>query len=254
MDYKGDLIFGRNPVREALLAGRPLNRLLLARGIVPRVHQELFALARERGVPVQSVERSFLDRLTGGQAHQGVAAYVAEQAYVDVEDLLRGREKPLIVVANEIQDPHNLGAILRTAEAAGVDGVVIPSRRAAGLTGAVAKAAAGAASLVPVARVTNIARTLRYFKEKGLWVIGADAAAPTLFWDADLKGPLALVIGGEAAGLGRLVREECDLLVRLPMLGRLNSLNASVAAALLIYEALRQRRGVDTAHPEKGCE
>lgn len=158
------------------------------------------------------------------------------------------------MVANEIQDPHNLGAILRTAEAAGVDGVVIPSRRAVALTGAVAKAAAGAASLVPVARVTNIARTLRYFKEKGLWVVGADAAAPTLFWEADLKGPLALVIGGEAAGLGRLVREECDLLVRLPMLGRLNSLNASVAAALLIYEVLRQRRNAEAPKPGKECE
>jgi len=249
-----DLIFGRNPVREALRAGRPLNRLLLARGITPRVYHELAALAGERGVPVHSVERSALDRLTGGRAHQGVAAYVAGHAYVDVEDLLLGRDQPLIVVANEIQDPHNLGAILRTAEAAGVDGVVIPARRAAALTGAVAKAAAGAASLVPVARVTNIARTLRFFKEKGLWVAGADAAAPTLLWEADLKGPLVLVIGGEAAGLGRVVREECDLLVRLPMHGRLNSLNASVAAALLIYEVLRQRREAGSAHPEKGCE
>ncbi|MDI6709799.1 MAG: 23S rRNA (guanosine(2251)-2'-O)-methyltransferase RlmB [Thermoanaerobacterales bacterium] len=242
MEDKGDLIFGRNPVREALRGGRPLNRLLLARGITPRVYQELVTLAREQGVPVQSVERAFLDRLTGGQAHQGVAAYPAEQAYVDVEDLLLGREKPFILVANEIQDPHNLGAILRTAEAANVDGVVIPVRRAAALTGTVAKAAAGAAAYVPVARVTNIARTLRWFKDQGLWIVGADAAASTLFWDADLAGPLALVIGGEAAGLGRVVREECDLLVRLPMLGRINSLNASVAAALLMYEVLRQRR------------
>lgn len=245
MDEKGgDLIFGRNPVREALRSGQPLNKLLLARGITPRVHQELAALAREQGVPVQSVERAVLDRMFGGQTHQGVAAYLSEQGYVEIEDLLAGRENPFILVANGIQDPHNLGAILRTAEAAGVDGVVIPARRAAALTGTVAKAAAGAAAYVPVARVTNIARTLRDLKERGLWVVGADAAAPTVYWEIDLKGPLALVIGGEAAGLGRVVREECDLLARLPMHGRINSLNASVAAALLIYEVIRQRTGL----------
>jgi 23S rRNA (guanosine2251-2'-O)-methyltransferase len=238
-----DVIFGRHAVREALRAGQPLNKIILACGITPPVRRELVALARRRGVPVQEVARARLDALVPGAKHQGVLALAAGQAYVEVEDLLAAGDPPLILVLNEIQDPHNLGAILRTAEAAGCAGVVIPARRAAGITPAVVKASAGAAIHLRVARVANIAYTLRYFKENGLWVVGADPEGEELYWEADLQGPLALVIGGEDRGLGRVVRGECDYLVRLPMFGRVGSLNASVAAALLVYEAVRQRSG-----------
>ncbi|MBE0466916.1 MAG: 23S rRNA (guanosine(2251)-2'-O)-methyltransferase RlmB [Candidatus Desulforudis sp.] len=242
-DLLSNVICGRNAVREALRAGRPLNKVILARGMTPSVRHELVSLARNRGVPVQEADRTRLDALAPGAAHQGVVAVAAEQAYVGVEDLLATDAAPLVLVLNEIQDPHNLGAVLRTAEAAGCAGAVIPARRAAGITAAVAKASAGAVNYIRVARVDNIARALRYFKDKGLWVVGADPAGEQVYWDADLKGPLALVIGGEDRGLGRVVRNECDFLVRLPMFGRVGSLNASVAAALLIYEVVRQRSG-----------
>lgn len=237
-----EIIFGRNAVREALLAGQPINKLVLARGIAPRIRRDIIALARREGVPVSEADRARLDVLTSGAAHQGMVAFIAEHAYVSVEELLEGADAvPLILVLNGIQDPHNLGAILRTAEAAGCTGAVIPARRAVGITPAVVKASAGAVSYVPVARVANIARTLRYLKDRGLWVVGADPEGKEVYWDADMKGPLALVIGGEDKGLGRVVRDECDFLVRLPMFGRVGSLNASVAAALLMYEVLRQR-------------
>lgn len=240
------MIFGRNAVREALRAGRPLNKLILARGITPSVRRELVSLARCLGVPVQEADRRRLDALAPGAAHQGVLALEAGRAYVEPDELLGAGDTPLILVLNEIQDPHNLGAILRTAEAAGCTGAVIPARRAVGITPAVIKASAGAAHHLPVARVTNIAQTLGYLKENGLWVVGADPESERLYWDADLRGPLALVIGGEDRGLGRLVRRECDDLVRLPMFGRVESLNAAVAAALLVYEAVRQRSGRKT--------
>ncbi|MDA8097417.1 MAG: 23S rRNA (guanosine(2251)-2'-O)-methyltransferase RlmB [Clostridia bacterium] len=240
-----EVIFGRNAVREALRAGTPLNKVILARGMAPQVRHEVLVLARRQGIPVQDADRARLDALAPGAAHQGILAVTAGQAYADVEELLPAGRTPLILVLNEIQDPHNLGAILRTGEAAGCTGAVIPARRAAGITPTVVKASAGAVNYFPVARVNNIARTLRYFKEQGLWVAGADPAGDQLYWDTDLKGPLALVIGGEDAGLGKVVREECDYLVRLPMAGRVGSLNASVAAALLIYEVLRQRRPAD---------
>lgn len=237
-----EIIFGRNAVREALLAGQPINKLVLARGIAPRIRRDIIALARREGVPVSEADRARLDVLTSGAAHQGMVAFIAEHAYVSVEELLEGADAvPLILVLNGIQDPHNLGAILRTAEAAGCTGAVIPARRAVGITPAVVKASAGAVSYVPVARVANIARTLRYLKDRGLWVAGADPEGKEVYWDADMKGPLVLVIGGEDKGLGRVVRDECDFLVRLPMFGRVGSLNASVAAALLMYEVLRQR-------------
>jgi 23S rRNA (guanosine2251-2'-O)-methyltransferase len=237
------MIFGRNAVREALRAGRPLNKIILAHGTRPPVRRELSALARHQSVPVQEVDRARLDALAPGASHQGIIALAAEQAYVEVEELLAGGGIRLIIVLNEIQDPHNLGAILRTAEAAGCAGAVIPARRAVGITPAVVKASAGAVSHLPVARVANIARALRYFKDHGWWVVGADPAGEKVYWEADLQGSLVLVIGGEDRGLGQVVRKECDYLVRLPMFGRVGSLNASVAAALLLYEAVRQRGG-----------
>lgn len=233
-------------MREALKSNRPINKIMIAgEGPLSGPLQEIFATARERNIPVQKVDRQRLNKFVSEAAHQGVIALVAAKEYVDVEDILAGvgpGEAPFLVLLDEIHDPHNLGAILRTADASGVHGVVIPRRRSAPLTPVVAKSSAGAIEYVPVARVANIAQTIESLKEKGLWIVGADVEGQELFWDARLDGPLALVIGGEDKGLGRLVKERCDILVRLPMSGRVNSLNASVAAALLAYEVVRQRR------------
>lgn len=237
-----NILLGLNPVREALKGGRPVDKVLLAQGDRSPRTAEIAGLAREKGVPVMKVDRARLDTLSGNARHQGVLAYVAAREYATVEEILRGAgDSPLLMLLDEINDPHNLGAVLRTAEAAGVNGVVIPRRRSVSLTPAVARVSAGAVEYVPVARVANLVQTIDMLKERGLWVVGADAGGPDLYWRARLDGPLALVVGGEDKGLGRLVREKCDLLVRLPMMGRINSLNASVAAALLMYEVLRQR-------------
>jgi len=240
-----DQIIGRNPVLEALRGGRSIHKLLVAQGASKGSVLEILGVARDRRIPVQEVTRQHLDTLTGAANHQGVVALAAAKEYVEVEDILRlAREKgedPFILILDEIEDPHNLGAILRTADAAGVHGVVIPKRRAVGLTTAVAKASAGAVEYVPVARVTNLAQTVEMLKEAGCWIAGSDAAAKQPVWEADLKGPLGIIIGGEGRGIGRLLREKCDYLVKFPMHGRVSSLNASVAAALICYEALRQR-------------
>ncbi|OPZ71911.1 MAG: putative TrmH family tRNA/rRNA methyltransferase [Firmicutes bacterium ADurb.Bin456] len=208
--------------------------------------QEIFNMARKESIPVQRVDRQRLDKFAPEAGHQGVVALVAAREYVEVMDILQAvppGEAPLLMLLDEIHDPHNLGAILRTAGAAGVHGVIIPRRRSAPLTQAVARSSAGAIEYVPVARVANLAMTMEDLKKKGLWIAGADPGGRELYWDARLEGPLALVIGGEDKGLGRLVKEKCDILVRFPMQGRINSLNASVAAALFAYEVLRQRRG-----------
>lgn len=235
------VIAGHHPVKEALLAGTPLNKIFYAAGQNAILH-DILTLARERGVPLVAVDRQKLQGMVPGVRHQGVVALVAPRSYVEVADILEraGKEDPLVLLLNEINDPHNLGAILRTADAAGVHGVVIPKRRAAPLTPAVARAAAGALEHVPVARVGNMVQTIKALKKAGLWVAGAHPAG-RLYWQADLSGPLALVVGGEDKGLGRLVEENCDFLVSIPMLGRVSSLNASVAAALLLYEVRRQR-------------
>lgn len=248
-----EYIAGRHAVREALLAGRPLNKLLVAKGIAGTYLSEIQRLARERGVPVQQVERVWLDSLVAGAAHQGVVAIAAVKGYATVEEILAAArpEEPFLILLNEVTDPRNLGAVLRTADAAGVHGVVIPRHRSCALTPAVAKAAAGAVEHVRVARVTNMARTIDYLKQQGIWVVGAESSAPHIYWDVRLTGPIALVIGGEDKGLGRLVREKCDQLVSLPMQGRVTSLNTSVAAALLAYEVLRQRRQVHGGIPHR---
>ncbi|KJS11624.1 MAG: RNA methyltransferase [Peptococcaceae bacterium BRH_c8a] len=238
-----DIIAGRNPVCEALRAGRPINKIYLARNLKPATFAEVSGLAREKQVPVQKVEKQLLDRMAEGALHQGIIASVAPYEYADLDDILAqlGEQVPLLVLLDGINDPHNLGAIIRSADAAGAHGVIIPRRRAASVTSVVARASAGAVEFVPVARVTNIAVTIDMLKERGFWVAGADLAAEQLLWDAPLDGPLAVVVGGEDKGISRLVREKCDLLVRLPMAGRVNSLNASVAAALVLFEAMRQR-------------
>ncbi|MCL5780058.1 MAG: 23S rRNA (guanosine(2251)-2'-O)-methyltransferase RlmB [Firmicutes bacterium] len=240
-----EIIAGRNPVREALRAGRPINKIMVAKGTGAGPLSEIINLAREKNIPIQMVERTNLDKLNPGAPHQGVVAYAAAKEYVEVEDILeiaRARgEDPFIVMLDEINDPHNLGAILRTVDAAGAHGVIIPQRRSVALTSTVAKASAGAVEYVPVARVTNLDQTIRQLKNQGIWVVGADMEGPQIHWKAKLTGPLLLVIGGEGKGIGRLIKERCDMLVRLPMAGRGESLNASVAAALLVYEVVRQR-------------
>mgnify|MGYP001198247797 FL=1 len=243
---EGEWLAGRHTVLEALRAGRPVHKIWIAEGASKQPLAAILQLAKEAGVPVQSVDRRRLDQAVPGIQHQGVAAQAAALEYADLEDVLAAAERkgdpPLLLLLDEIEDPHNLGSMLRTADAAGVHGVVIPRRRSAGLTAAVAKVSAGAAAYVPVARTANLAQTIDRLKESGIWVAGADASAEKEAFDADLTGPLALVIGNENRGLGRLVREKCDFLVRLPMLGRIQSLNASVAAGVLLYEIVRQRR------------
>jgi 23S rRNA (guanosine2251-2'-O)-methyltransferase len=245
-----DLIPGRRAVREAFRAGRPLRKVLVAKTAHGGSIREIVAEARARDVVVQFVDARRLDHLAGAVSHQGVVALTSAKPVVSVDEILaaaRARnEPPLVLVLDGVEDPANLGAIIRTAEGAGVHGIIIPRHRAAGLTPAVAKTSAGALEYLPVAQVTNIARTVDELKAAGLWVVGADPAAETLYHDARLTPPLALVLGGEGKGLGRLVREHCDSLVRLPMRGRVGSLNVAVAAGVLLYEVVRQLRARST--------
>jgi 23S rRNA (guanosine2251-2'-O)-methyltransferase len=249
-DRKGEWLVsgqieGRIPVLEALRAGREINKLLVAKGSREGTIREVFAVARDAGVIIQEVDRKRLDTLAEGRNHQGVIALVAAHDYVEVDEILSrakaAGEDPFLLVLDGIEDPQNLGSLLRTADAAGAHGIVIPERRAAGLTETVAKVSAGAIEYVPVARVTNIARTIDELKEQGLWVVGTHPDAPELYHQARLTGPLAVVVGSEGKGIGRLVAEKCDFMVRLPMRGRVTSLNAGVAGAILIYEIRRQR-------------
>ena len=239
------LIEGRNAVIEALRAGTAIDKIYIARGETDATLGHIASTARNKGIVVTEADRRKLDGMSRTKSHQGVIAVAAVREYASVDDILsaardRG-EPPLIVVCDELSDPHNLGAVIRTAECAGAHGVIIPKRRSAGLTAIVAKTSAGAVSYLPVARVPNLTAVLKQLKEEGLWVFGADAAGGTRLYDADLKGPAAIVIGSEGDGMGRLVAERCDFLVRIPMRGKLSSLNASAAAAILLYEAVRQR-------------
>lgn len=237
-------IFGRNPVLEALKAGTTINKLVVAKGEQKGSIQEILRLAKEQKIQVQLVERQKLDKMFAGQNHQGVAAQIATADYVDWQDMLQlARDKGedvLLVILDELEDPHNLGAILRSVDAVGAHGVIIPKRRAVPLTDGVAKASAGAVEHVPVARVANIAQTIEELKKHGVWIAGASMEGQAMY-QQDLKGPLALVIGSEGKGISRLVGEKCDFMVSIPMQGKINSLNASVACGLLLYEAYRQR-------------
>ena len=239
------IIEGRNAVIEALRAGTAIDKLYLQKGETDKTLGHIAAKARAAGTVVVEADRRKLDAMSRTHAHQGVIALAAVREYVSVESLLeraaeRG-EAPLLVICDEISDPHNLGAILRTAECAGAHGVVIPKRRSAGLTAVVAKTSAGAVAHLPVARVANIPALLKDLKKRGLWVFGAAAEGSVSIYDADLKGPAAVVIGSEGSGMTRLAAGNCDLLVRIPMRGKLNSLNAGAAAAIVLYEAVRQR-------------
>ena len=239
------LIEGRNAVTEALRAGTPIDKIFIARGETDKTLGHIASTARAAGVVVVEADRRKLDYMSATKAHQGVIALAAVREYASVEDILsaareRG-EAPLLVVCDEISDPHNLGAIIRTAECAGAHGVIIPKRRSVGLTAVVGKASAGALEYLPVARVSNLVSTIRDLQKAGVWVFGTAADGDTGLYTADLKGPAAIVIGNEGEGMSRLVSEACDFKVSIPMHGRISSLNASNAAAILLYEAVRQR-------------
>lgn len=238
---------GRNALQEALRSGRTVDKVFIAAGEIDRGLQRLAAEAREAGAVVVPVDRRKLDAMSFTHAHQGVVALAAAHVYYSIDDILeeaasRG-EAPLIVICDELSDPHNLGAILRSAECAGAHGVIIPKRRSVGLTATVAKASAGAVEYMKVARVTNISAAIAELKQKGVWVFGTAAEGSIPMYQADLSGPAAIVIGSEGDGMSQLVRKNCDVMVNIPMKGRISSLNASAAASILLYEALRQRLG-----------
>lgn len=242
------LLYGVNPLIEALRAERLPTEIIIAEGARDARLRELIELAQARQVPVKHAPRAKLDREVGNSVHQGVMARISASAYADIDTLLdtiaaavgSGRE-PLVVVLDGIEDPRNLGAILRTAECAGADGVFIPERRAAGLNETVAKASAGAVEHLPIARATNLSRLIEQLKERNVWIVGMAGEASTNYTEWDWTRPSAVVLGGEGSGLHRLVREHCDVLVRIPVRGKIESLNVSVAAGVVLYEAQRQR-------------
>ncbi len=238
---------GRNALQEALKSGRTVDKVFIAAGETDRALQRLAAEAKEAGAVVVPVDRRKLDAMSFTRAHQGVIALVAAHVYYSIDDILeeaasRG-EAPLIVICDELSDPHNLGAILRSAECAGAHGVIIPKRRSVGLTATVAKASAGAIEYMKVARVTNINNAIAELKEKGVWVFGTAAEGSIPMYQANLTVPAAIVIGNEGDGMSQLVRKNCDVMLNIPMKGHISSLNASAAASILLYEALRQRLG-----------
>ncbi len=243
-EIKSDIIAGRNPVSEAIRGNRPIDKILVARGEKSGAVVGILAKARDKQIPVKEVDRTKLDYISGGTVHQGIIAFAAVKEYSTVEEILEYAqslgEAPFLVVLDELEDPHNLGAIIRTAECAGVHGIIVPKRRSAGLSYTVGKASAGAVEYMRVARVTNIAALIDELKEKGIWVYGADMNG-TDYEKCDFSGACAIVIGNEGKGISRLVREKCDVIVSLPMKGRINSLNASVAAGILMYKAMKDR-------------
>jgi len=236
---------GRNAIQEALKSGRTIDKVFIAAGDTDRGLQRLAAQAKEAGAVVVSVDRRKLDAMSATGSHQGIIALAAAHEYCTIDDILeeaaaRG-EPALIVLCDELSDPHNLGAVLRSAECAGAHGVVIPKRRSVGLTATVAKASAGAVEYMKVARVTNLSSAIAELKQKGVWVYGTAAEGSIPMYQADLTGPTAIVIGSEGDGMSQLVRKNCDVMVHIPMKGRISSLNASAAASILLYEAVRQR-------------
>ena len=244
-EITNEIIEGRNAVIEALRADRSIDKIFINKGEVDKTLGHIASKARDKGIVVVECDRRKLDFMSITKAHQGVIAVCAVRDYCSVSDILalaeqRG-EAPFIIVCDEISDPHNLGAIIRSAECAGAHGLIIPKRRSAGLTAIVDKSSAGAAEHALIARVANIPAALQELKEKGLWIYGTDADGSSDLWHTDFTGAVALVIGSEGEGMGRLVKENCDFIVSLPMRGKVNSLNASAAAAITMYEVLRQR-------------
>lgn len=237
------IIAGRNPVIEALKSDHEIEKILIAKGSEGSI-RKIIGEAKERGIPLHYVEKSYIDKAAENMAHQGVLAYIAPYAYSDMEDILaiaqKRKEDLFVIILDGIEDPHNLGAIIRSADAAGAHGIIIPKRRAVGITGTVAKASAGAVEYVPVVRVPNLVQAINELKEAGIWVAAVDMDGQD-HYKADLKGKIALVIGSEGKGISKLVKDNCDFIVKIPMKGKVSSLNASNAAAILMYEVLRQR-------------
>lgn len=244
-DTAENLLEGRNALAEALAAGRTVDKVYIAAGDTDRALARLAAMAKQAGAVVVETDRRKLDLMSATGAHQGVIAVTAAHSYASIDDIFdraaQSGEQPLIVICDELTDPHNLGAIMRTAECAGAHGIIIPKRRSVGLTAVVGKASAGAVEYMPVARVNNITAAIKELKERGVWIYGTAADGATPLYQADLAGAAAIVIGNEGEGMSRLVAESCDFKVSIPMKGRISSLNASAAAAILLYEAVRQR-------------
>jgi len=244
-----DIIIGRNPVMEAIRSGREIDKLFVAQGAAKGSTLAIIAKCSERGIIIKEVPQSKLDYMSGGGNHQGVALAVASHKYSTVEEILdlskERNEAPFIIICDDLEDPHNLGAIIRTAEACAVHGIIIPKRRSVSLNATVAKSASGALEYMKVAKVTNLVSVIDELKEQGVWVYGADMNGSN-WCEQDFTGGCALVIGSEGKGIGRLVREHCDAIISLPMKGKINSLNASVAAGVLMYEVSRQRSGIKT--------
>lgn len=248
MSTQEEVIAGKHSVMEALRSGRTINKIWISDQAQKHLTQPIIAEAKKAGIIVQAADKRKLDQMAEGVQHQGVVAQVAAYDYVDLDEIFSRAEakgeKPFILILDEIEDPHNLGSILRTADCTGVHGVIIPKRRSVGLTATVSKISAGAVEYVPVARVTNLAQTIEELKERGVWIVGTDVRATEDLYETNVfDSPVGLVIGNEAKGMGRLIRESCDVLLKLPMLGHINSLNASVAAGIFMYEVVRRRRG-----------
>ena len=245
-EIKNEIIEGRNAVIEALRVGRSIDKIFIAKGETDKTLGHIASKARAAGIVVVDADRRKLDGMSVTKTHQGVIALVGVNEYCSVDDILdlaaERNEAPFVIVCDEVSDPRNLGAIIRSAECAGAHGVIIPKRRSAGLTAIVGKASAGAAEHMRIARVSNIPAALKTLKDKGLWIYGADAGGSSQLWGTDFTGAMALVIGSEGDGIGRLVRDTCDFIVNIPMVGKINSLNASAAASIIMYEVLRQRR------------
>lgn len=238
-------IEGRNPVLEALKSGREIDKILVQSGEKNGSLKKIIAVAREKKIVVTEMERRRLDAMSVTHSHQGVIAFAAAREYSTVEDILKSAadkgEQPFIVIADDLTDPHNLGSVIRTANAAGAHGVIIPKRNSVGLSPVVEKTSAGALEFTPVARVSNLASTIEFLKKKNIWVVGADMDGSETIYTHDFSGAVAIVVGSEGKGVSRLVREKCDFIVSIPMNGQINSLNASVAAALMMYEVVRTR-------------
>ncbi len=239
-----NILYGRNAVIEALKAGRDIDKLMVQKGEKEGSILKIIGEAKDKGIVIIEVEKPKLDEVTGREKHQGVVAYAAAQSYVELEDILQAakdkNEAPFILILENIQDPHNLGAIIRSAHNAGVHGIVIPKRRAVGLSGTVAKSSAGAIEYMKVAKVTNITQTIKALKEEGIWIACADMDGKIMY-EENLTGPLAVVVGSEGEGVSKLVKESCDYSISVPMYGQVTSLNASVAASIMVYEVVRQR-------------
>lgn len=239
-----DKIIGRNPVAEAIKSGREIDKIIVKKGEIEGSLVPIIKKAKQAGIPVIEADRQKLDKLSDGGNHQGIVAFCAAHSYAEVSDILKNAadkgHAPFIIILDKITDPHNFGSIIRTANCAGADGIIIPKRGSAGLNEIVAKTSAGAIEYTPVAKVTNIAQTIEKLKKEGIWIAGAEAGGEVMY-KTDLSGPIALVIGSEGEGISHLVREKCDFLCEIPMYGEINSLNASCAAAVLMYEIVRRR-------------